>query len=156
MKLLPSRCTFCIHHAPVYSSLSFKATYIMCMFKRNLPPAHLAEWPGSFMCHCCNTGVERLLKQESEQKVDWRRKFSHRSRRGIEPATFRLRSSATERSTPPFSAFSLFSIVSNESPRPLVLSIPACLWFYASWKLCPGKLFLHPLLCHQYRQTLSS
>ena len=70
MKLLPSRCTFCIHHAPVYSSLSFKATYIMCMFKRNLPPAHLAEWPGSFMCHCCNTGVERLLKQESEQKVD--------------------------------------------------------------------------------------
>ena len=27
--------------------------------KCNLPPALLAEWPGSFTCHCGNIGVER-------------------------------------------------------------------------------------------------
>ena len=30
------------------------------MFSCNLPPALLAEWPGSFTCYCGNTGVERI------------------------------------------------------------------------------------------------
>ena len=30
---------------------------IVCVFRCNLPPALLAEWPGSFTCHCGNTGV---------------------------------------------------------------------------------------------------
>ena len=30
----------------------------VCVFSCNLPPALLAEWPGSFMCYCGNTGVE--------------------------------------------------------------------------------------------------
>ena len=29
----------------------------VCAFRCNLPPALLAEWPGSFTCHCANTGV---------------------------------------------------------------------------------------------------
>ena len=29
----------------------------VCVFRCNLPPALLAEWPRSFMCHCGNTGV---------------------------------------------------------------------------------------------------
>ena len=40
------------------------------MFSCNLPPALLAEWPGSFTCYCGNTGVERIPKLESAQKVD--------------------------------------------------------------------------------------
>ena len=36
----------------------------------NLPPALLAEWPGSFMHYCSNTGVKQTPKQESTQKVD--------------------------------------------------------------------------------------
>ena len=40
------------------------------MFSCNLSPALLVEWPGSFMCYCGNTGVERIPKQESVQKVD--------------------------------------------------------------------------------------
>ena len=31
----------------------------VCMFWCNPPPALLAEWLGSFMCHCGNMGVER-------------------------------------------------------------------------------------------------
>ena len=30
-----------------------------CVFSCNLLPALLTEWPSSFMCHCCNKGVER-------------------------------------------------------------------------------------------------
>ena len=33
-----------------------------CVFSSNLPPARLAEWPGSFTCYCGNTGVERIPK----------------------------------------------------------------------------------------------
>ena len=28
----------------------------VCVFRCNPPPALLAEWPGSFVCHCSNTG----------------------------------------------------------------------------------------------------
>ena len=33
-----------------------------CVFSCNLPPALLAEWPGSFTCYCGNTGVEWIPK----------------------------------------------------------------------------------------------
>ena len=33
-------------------------------FRCNLPPALLAEWPGSFTCHCGNAGVEWTPKSE--------------------------------------------------------------------------------------------
>ena len=48
------------HIRKVYASLA------QC----NLPPALLEEWPGSFTCYCGNTGVERIPKLESAQKVD--------------------------------------------------------------------------------------
>ena len=54
----------------------------------NLPPAHLAEWPGS----CCgNTGVERIPKQVSAQKVypgERKRKISRGSCRASNPTPF--------------------------------------------------------------------
>ena len=38
-------------------------TYVgACMFSCNLPPALLAEWPGSCTCYCGNTWVERIPK----------------------------------------------------------------------------------------------
>ena len=39
------------------------------MSRCNLPPALLAEWPGSFTCRCSNTGLERTPNQ-SAQKVN--------------------------------------------------------------------------------------
>ena len=29
---------------------------LVCVFRNNLPPTFLAEWPGSFTCHCGNAG----------------------------------------------------------------------------------------------------
>ena len=49
----------------------------VCLFRCNLPPALLAEWPEPFMCHCSNTGVEWTLNKVSTQSWLWRRKFSH-------------------------------------------------------------------------------
>ena len=45
-------------------------------FSCNLPPALLAQWPGSFTCCHGNTGMERIPKQESEQMVDPREENS--------------------------------------------------------------------------------
>ena len=44
---------------PCTMSLHKKShTQDACMFSCNLPPALLAEWPGSFTCYCGNTGRE--------------------------------------------------------------------------------------------------
>ena len=55
-------CTMSLHAKP--------HTQGACVFSCNLPPAPLVEWPGSFTCYCGNTGVERIPKQESAQKID--------------------------------------------------------------------------------------
>ena len=47
------------------------------MFKCNLPPALLAEWPGSFMWQSCNSGMEQTLNKSQQRKLILRRKFSH-------------------------------------------------------------------------------
>ena len=48
-----------------------------CMFRCGLPPALLAEWLVSFMCHCCNTRVEQTLNKGQHRDSElWRRKLS--------------------------------------------------------------------------------
>ena len=69
----------------------------ICVFSRcNLPPALLAEWPGSFTCHCSNAGVKWTLDIllvgapdswskgcEFESWQEWQGNFSlQRSKRG--------------------------------------------------------------------------
>ena len=41
----------------------------ICMFRCNLPPALLAEWLGSFMCRCSNTGVEQIPNKSQHTKL---------------------------------------------------------------------------------------
>ena len=49
------------------------------MFRRNLPPELLAEWLGSFTCHCRNTEWNGHQIRVSTQSWHWRRKFSRYS-----------------------------------------------------------------------------
>ena len=42
----------------------------------NLPPALLAESPGSFMCHCCNKGVERTPNKSQHAKLTLEKKLA--------------------------------------------------------------------------------
>ena len=53
------------NHAPCH----FMHSHIHKVYA-SLAPALLAEWPGSFTCYCGNTGLKRIRKQESAQKVD--------------------------------------------------------------------------------------
>ena len=46
------------------------------VFRCDLPPALLAEWLGSFMCHCSNTGVEQTLNKSWHTKLTLGKKFS--------------------------------------------------------------------------------
>ena len=39
------------------------------MFSCNLPPALVAEWPGSFMCHCSNMGLKGYQSKSQHRKL---------------------------------------------------------------------------------------
>ena len=61
------------------------------VFRCNLPPALLAEWPGSFTCHCSNTGVERTPNRSQHTKLTLEKKILPPLLPGFELATFRSR-----------------------------------------------------------------
>ena len=68
------RRKFCIHHSTVNqftASLHSKPhRYGVCVFSFNLPPALLAEWPGSFTCYCGNTRWNEYQNKSQPQTVD--------------------------------------------------------------------------------------
>ena len=73
VKLLVPRVTAagsghcCVHHTTSLQCL-FIPSHIcgvrvcLCVFTSNLPPALLAERPGSFTCYCGNTGMQLIPK----------------------------------------------------------------------------------------------
>ena len=63
----------------------------ICVFRRNLPPALLAEWPGSFTCHCGNTGVERTPNKSQHTKLTLEKNILPPLLPGFELSTFRSR-----------------------------------------------------------------
>ena len=54
----------------------------------NLPPALLAEWPGSFTCHCSNMGVEWALNKSQHTKLTLEKKILTPLLPGFKLATF--------------------------------------------------------------------
>ena len=63
----------------------------VCVFRCNLPPALLTEGPGSFTCHCGNTGVERTTNKSQHTKLILEKKILPPLLPGFELATFRSR-----------------------------------------------------------------
>ena len=51
----------------------------VCVFKFNLQPAFLAEWPGSFTCHCSHLGMEQTPNESQPTRLALEKKFSCRS-----------------------------------------------------------------------------
>ena len=60
----------------------------VCVFRCNLRPALLAEWPGSFTCHCGNTGMERTPNKSQHTKLTLEKKILWLLLPGFELATF--------------------------------------------------------------------
>ena len=81
MKLLPSRCTFCVHHTTMHQftvSLHLKPCMLgACVFSCNLPLALLAEWVGSFMCYCGNVGWNGYWNRSQRWKFTLEKKICH-------------------------------------------------------------------------------
>ena len=61
----------------------------VCEFRCKPPPALLAEWPGSFACHCGNTGVERTPNKSKHTKLSLEKKILPLLLPGFELTTFR-------------------------------------------------------------------
>ena len=57
------------HSQPSWTSLG------VCMFRCYLPPALLAEWPGSLPCHRGNTVVEQTLNKSQHTKLTLEKKI---------------------------------------------------------------------------------
>ena len=145
------------------------------MFKCNLPSTLLAEWPGSFMCHCGNTewNVHRLrVSSESELK---RRKISRRSWRDSNSQPFDhesgtlqtdypgkrrnvcfFMSDSTQSSTPVGCiekriTFCIFYINETEAVSPRQRHGNRLTWFNNTFTislLTPRYLVRHNLLCN--------
>ena len=60
----------------------------VCVFRCNPPPALLAEWPGSFTCHCGNTGVERTPNKSQHTELTLEKKILPPFLPGFEHAAF--------------------------------------------------------------------
>ena len=63
----------------------------VCVFRCNLPPALLEEWPRSLSCHCGNIGVERPPNESKHTKITLEKKLHSPLVPGFELATFRSR-----------------------------------------------------------------
>ena len=73
------------------SPLRLRSILGVCVFRCNLPPALVAEWPGSLTCHCGNTGVERTPNKGQHTKLTLEKKIFPPPLPGFELATFRSR-----------------------------------------------------------------
>ena len=60
----------------------------VCVFRCNLPPAHLLDWLGSFACHCGNTGVEQTPNNSQHTKSTLEKKNLLPLLPGFKLATF--------------------------------------------------------------------
>ena len=63
----------------------------VCVFRCNLPSALLTECPGSFTCHCGNSGVERTPIKSQHTKLNLEKKLLPPLLPRFELATFRSR-----------------------------------------------------------------
>ena len=83
----PTRCL----DSGIVSPLRLHCVKGVCVFRCNLPPALLAEWPGSNMCHCGDTGMEWTPNKSQHTKLTLEKKILPPLLPGFELATFRSR-----------------------------------------------------------------
>ena len=75
----------------IVSPLRLRWVKGVCVFTCNLPPALLAEWPGSFTCNCSNTGMERTPNQSQHTHLTLEQKIFPPLLPGFELTTIRSR-----------------------------------------------------------------
>ena len=90
----PDRFPHCLESG-IVSPLQLKWVRGVCVFRCNLLPALLAEWPGSFTPHCGNTGVEQTSNKSQHTKLTLKEKILPPLLPKSELTTFRSRVSCS-------------------------------------------------------------
>ena len=111
------------------------------MFRCNLSPALLAEYPESFACHSGNTGVERTLYQSQHTKLTLEKKILQPLLTGFELAIMSLSILLT--SYPSYSTDTLFLEFVEIQDYPFHLSEQTDVHMKNNWEL---QLFFFPML----------
>ena len=62
-----------------------------CVFRCNLPPALLAEWPGSFTCYCITRRWNGYRSKSQHKRLTQEKKILPPLQQGFEPTTFQSR-----------------------------------------------------------------
>ena len=82
--------TLCLDSGLI-SPLRLRWVKSVCVFRCNLSTALLAEWPGSFTCHCGNTMMVRTPNNFQHTKLTLVKKILPPLLPGFESATFQSR-----------------------------------------------------------------
>ena len=115
-----------------------------CMFRCNLSPVLLAEWLGSFMCHCGNTGVERTPNKSWHTKLTLEKKILPPLLLGFELATFQSQVQHSNQQAipaPPLSHTYIHTYHYGASATGSYTNIGKIniVFHLHVWALCPGK-----------------
>ena len=94
----------------------------VCVFRCNLPPALLAEWPGSFMCHCNNMGWNGHQIKSQHRKLTLEKKILLPLLPGFELTTFQSRVQCSNHIVVPVASV-------GSSQEPVYGSLSLTLWF---------------------------
>ena len=94
----------------------------VCMIRCNLPPALLAEWPGSFTRHYGNMGVERTPNKSQYTKLTLEKKILPPLLPEFELATFRSRVRRSIKK-PSRSNSTGLNVLGWEKKNPVIISI---------------------------------
>ena len=126
----------------------------VCVFRCNLPPALLAEWLGSFTCHCSNTGSERTLNKSQHRKLTLEKKILPWLLPGFKLATFE---SQVQRSYQP----SILAVIGTDESNHCMkrqlsaCHLPLCCVTVCSC-VCYGGCSFFVCHCHQFVGWYSS
>ena len=82
-------CALCLDSG-IVSPLWLHCVMGVCMFEHNMPPALLAEWLGSFTCHCIKAGVEQTPNKSQHTKLTLEKKNLLLLLPGFKLANFQL------------------------------------------------------------------
>ena len=123
--LVPTLCPDSSKVSPLWLCLAEG----VCALRCNLPPALLAEWPGSFTCHCSDTGVERVPDRSQHTKLTLEKKILLPLLLGFELATI--------------PNMSLVLLPTSCSGCPVLRTSPSKTWMvtclFATWQLITLK-----------------
>ena len=110
----------------------------VCVFRCNPPPALLAEWLGSFMCHCGNTGVGWMPNKSQHTKLTLEKKILLPLLTGFKLATFWSRVWSSNQQ----------AILAPSYPWPKKVTV--------GWLCCPSGKWAHILVIRERLSAVTS